>query len=400
MNLRIKNLSSIETPFYLYDLDLLEQTVATAASEAARHGYVLHYALKANHEAPVLEMIRSYGLGADCVSGQEAQAALDQGFDPDAIVYAGVGKSDQEIVLALEHGICSLNCESLEELQVIQEIASTIGRNARVALRVNPGVDARTHRNITTGLEENKFGIPLSQLQQALDYCHNSPHLQFIGLHFHIGSQITSMQPYIELCRRVNDIWQSYEIQRYGGKVLNLGGGLGINYQDPDGDATPDFAGFFNTIACHLDVPSEVEVHFEPGRSLVGQCASLITRVLYVKQGAGKKFVITDAGMTELMRPALYQAVHQIKNLNAGGPRQVCDVVGPVCESSDVFARDLVLPLPERGNLLAIRSCGAYAQSMSLRYNLRKQARAVYSRKGQIIPELSSGVELLQHAFV
>lgn len=399
MNLRNINLSSIETPFYLYDLDLLEQTLSTAAGVAASHGYVLHYALKANHQMPILEMIKSYGMGADCVSGHEVQLALDQGFDPGKIVFAGVGKTDQEIMLALEQDIFSLNCESIEELQVIQEIAGALGRTARVALRVNPGVDARTHRNITTGLEENKFGIPLSQLQQALDYCHNSPQLRFIGLHFHIGSQITSLQPYIELCRRANDIWQSYDISRYGGKVLNLGGGMGINYQNPD-DAIPDFAGFFRTIAGNLSMPAGVEVHFEPGRSLVGQCAALITRVLYVKQGAKKQFVITDAGMTELMRPALYQAVHQIENLNPEGRIQICDVVGPVCESSDVFAKDLALPLPQRGHLLAIRSCGAYAQSMSLRYNLRKSASAVYTRKGQIISNLSSGVELLQHAFV
>ena len=388
------NFSEIPTPFYLYDLDLLHRTANIAAREAGRYGYKVHYAIKANHESPVLEVIRRAGFGIDCVSGNEVEKALMQGFDADQITFAGVGKTDQEILTALENQIFSLNCESLEELEVIAELALKKGRQANVALRVNPGIDANTHKLITTGLHENKFGIPLDQLGKALQFCQENQSIKFIGLHFHIGSQITRHEPFEKLCRKASEIWRVFDISSYGGSVLNLGGGLGIHYEDPVSNPVPDFPGFFRLVAGNLDTPPEVNIHFELGRSLVGQCGSLVTRVLYVKKGEEKIFLVTDAGMTELLRPALYNAFHKIENISARGPEFPYDVVGPICESSDVFAKGILLPQSSRGDILFIRSCGAYAQSMSLRYNLRTPAPAFYILKNQLCPNPSFQNEL------
>jgi diaminopimelate decarboxylase len=375
-----------DTPYYLYDLDILDQTLTHAGKAAASYGYHIHYAIKANHNPVITQIIKEYGFGVDCVSGNEVSEALHRGFDPSLIVYAGVGKSDEEIAQALINDIFCLNCESLEELQVIEQIARKLGKSAHVALRVNPGVQAYTHHNITTGLDENKFGIHLSQLQPALDLCHQSEWLDFKGLHFHIGSQISSHEPFVNLCARVNEIWENFEIEKYGATILNMGGGLGVDYQNPVKNAIPDFEGYFSVIAANLNVPSHIEVHFELGRSLVAQCGSLITKVLYTKQGVNKAFVITDAGMTELMRPALYQAVHLIENTTSAGEPQLYDVVGPVCESTDVFAKNIMLPQTGRGDILAIRSCGAYAESMMLRYNMRNRARSYFLKDGKVFP--------------
>ena len=377
--------SGIKTPYYLYDLDILHNTLAMAVNAASVHGFQIHYAIKANHNPIITRIISEYGLGADCVSGNEVSEALHRGFPAEKIVYAGVGKSDEEILQALANDIFCFNVESLEELKVIDELAGKQGTIARIALRVNPDVYANTHKYITTGLEENKFGIQRSQLREALDYCLQSDRMDFMGLHFHIGSQITDMMPFAKLCERVNEIWEEFEISATGARILNLGGGLGVNYADPAGDAYPDFASFFDVFANHLNIPVDIDVHFELGRSLVAQCGSLITRVLYTKKGVQKDFVVTDAGMTELMRPSLYQAVHKIENLtNHNGTESQYDVVGPVCESSDVFGKNVRLPETRRGDLLAIRSCGAYAESMMLRYNMRKRAKSHFLSKGEI----------------
>lgn len=376
--------SGIKTPHYLYDLDLLRQTLDQARQAASRHGYHIHYAIKANHNPIVTGIINDYKFGVDCVSGNEVMEALHRGFPAEKIVYAGVGKSDDEIRQALENDIFCFNVESLEELHVIDEIASEMKRPARIALRVNPGVQAHTHKYITTGMDENKFGIHPSQLQEALDLSNNSQWLDFMGLHFHIGSQITSMQPFAELCLRVNQIWEEFDISSMGARILNLGGGLGVDYEDPENNPIPDFQSYFNVIAENLKIPQYIQVHFELGRSLVAQCGSLITRVLYTKKGVDKEFVITDAGMTELMRPSLYQARHKIENLSSSGEICSYDVVGPVCESSDVFGKAVELPVTRRGHLLAIKSCGAYAESMMLRYNMRTRAKSFFKTSGKI----------------
>ena len=379
------DLTNIKTPFYLYDLDLLEETVSLAMKEAGRHGFVIHYAIKANYNPVVAGAINNRGAGVDCVSGNEVLKSVELGFPRKGVVFAGVGKTDEEIQLALDEDILCLNCESLEELRVIDEIAKNSGKVASVALRVNPSVEARTHHYISTGMDENKFGISLPHLQTALDVCNGSEYIDFVGLHFHIGSQITSLEPYRVLCERVNRIWEEFNISGYGGYILNMGGGLGINYSDPESNLIPDFASFFEVFARTLILPAGVKVHFELGRSLVGQCGKIVTRVLYTKQGIGKKFVITDAGMTELMRPSLYQAVHKIKNISSSGDPDTYDIVGPVCESSDIFAKDTLLPVTNRGDLLQVFSCGAYAESMTLNFNLREKPASVYLSKDNIL---------------
>lgn len=377
---------SLKTPFYLYDTHVLQQTVKAAVDAADAYGYVLHYAMKANHNPVITQLISQYGLGADCVSGNEVLKALQHGFSCGQTVFAGVGKSDEEIALALENQILCLNCESEEELVVTESIARNAGKVARIAIRVNPGVEAHTHHYITTGLDENKFGVHLQHLHRLLEFAHQSPWIDFLGLHFHIGSQITDLQAFERLCHKINTVWREYRLQHYGARMLNVGGGLGVSYQAPEYKDLPDFESYFGVFAKNLRIPSGVRVHFELGRSLVAQCGKLVSKVLYTKKGVNRHFVILDAGMTELMRPALYQAVHHISHLGEtdGRPLQRYDVAGPVCESSDVFARDIMLPATRRGDILAIHSCGAYGESMMLRYNLRPAIKSYFLHKGTI----------------
>ena len=368
----------MNTPYYLYDLHLLRQTIESANSAAAAHNYKIHYAIKANNNPLIAKVIGGYDLGADCVSGNEVNLALQQGFKRENIVFAGVGKTDNEILFALQNDIGYLNCESIEELEVVAQIAAKMNKTARVAIRVNPGVGAGAHKYITTGMADNKFGIHLSYLKEALDLVYQSPSLHFIGLHFHIGSQITSFEPFINLCKSVNQIWKEFEIDKYGGRILNLGGGLGIDYENPDMNSIPPFREFFNTISQNLDIPANIDIHFELGRSLVAQCGSLVTTVLFTKQGLSKKFIITDAGMTELMRPALYSAKHSVENISSELETEIYDIAGPVCESSDFLAQNISLPATKRGDKLLIRSCGAYAESMNLSYNMRSRAMSYF----------------------
>ncbi len=375
----IEKFKSLPTPFYYYDLDLLERTLKTLQQYAHQYGYKIHYALKANANERILERIRNYGLGADCVSGNEVKRALEVGFPSQEIAFAGVGKADWEIELALRNNIFAFNCESIQELEVINEIARRLGKTAPVALRINPDVEANTHHYITTGKEENKFGIYITRLDEALEVLAGAENLRFMGLHFHIGSQITDLGVFQNLAEKVNDIQSHLQKKGWTPEHLNLGGGLGIDYQHPNGHSIPDFQGYFETIHRYLKpLPGQV-VHFELGRSVVGQCGALITRVLYVKTGVRTRFAVVDAGMTELIRPALYHAYHKIENLTGNGPIQTYDVVGPICESSDFFGKAVELPEVRRGDLLAIRSTGAYAEVMASHYNLRDKAKAIYS---------------------
>jgi diaminopimelate decarboxylase len=368
------NYGDVPTPYYLYDSALLRRTLEKASAAAARHDYRIHYAIKANNNPSVTSLISSYGIGADCVSGNEVQEALRIGFPASEVVYAGVGKSDEELELALRNGILCLNCESMEELQVTEEIARKIEIPAPVAIRINPGVKANTHKYITTGLDENKFGVHLSQIYEVLDFAIQSPWLTLKGLHFHIGSQIVSLEPFELLCQRVNELWTDLDMNSRGAELLNLGGGLGVDYENPQGNPIPPFDDYFGVFAKNLKVPKGIDIRFELGRSLVAQSGKLITKVLYTKKGINRDFVITDAGMTELMRPALYQSRHLITNITSDRETQIYDVVGPICESSDVFGTDISLPGTVRGDLLAIHTCGAYSESMMLKYNMRDKA--------------------------
>ena len=369
----IDSFQDIATPFYYYDTEILRSTLRAINAEVAKHeGFVVHYAIKANANPKVLNLIALSGLGADCVSGGEIQASLSSGFSPRKIVYAGVGKSDWEIRLGLKAGIFCFNVESLAELEVISEIASEMGKTARVAFRINPDVGAHTHSKITTGLAENKFGIAMRDMEEVIEVASGMPCIQFIGLHFHIGSQILNMDDFAALCNRINDLQKQLERKKIIVENINVGGGLGVDYEHPNRLPIPDFKAYFDTYARHLKLRPGQTLHFELGRAVVAQCGSLITRTLYVKKGAVKQFAIVDAGMTDLIRPALYQAYHKIENISSNGPTEVYDVVGPICESSDVFGKSVDLNLTRRGDLIAIRSAGAYGEIMASQYNCRK----------------------------
>ncbi len=373
-------LETQKTPFYFYDSDVFEETLKRL-QVATPKDYHIHYALKANANKKLLERIKAYGLGADCVSGNEIKRALEMGFDAKHIVFAGVGKSDEEIELGLHHDIFCFNSESSHELMVINQLAKKHNKIAPVALRINPNVDAYTHKYITTGLEENKFGINPYEIDDVLSLLKTQTNLKLIGLHFHIGSQITSLTPYKNLCTRVNEINQYFLQKGYQLQHLNLGGGLGINYKEPDTEAIVDFESYFQVFTKYLEVLPNQSVHFELGRSIVAQCGSLISKVLYIKNGINTNFAILDAGMTELIRPALYQAYHTIEALGKHDTSKTrkYDIVGPICESSDCFGKAVVMPELKRGSLIAIRSTGAYGEVMSSRYNLRDEVKVIYS---------------------
>lgn len=369
----IDRLQQVRTPFYYYDADLLRQTLAAIQKEAGRHeGFMVHYAVKANANPKVLRIIRQAGLGADCVSGGEIEAAVKAGFPADKIVYAGVGKSDWEILCGLRHDILCFNVESLAELEVINQLAQQEGKTARIALRINPDVGAHTHANITTGLAENKFGIAMRDMEAVIMRAQEMTAVRFVGLHFHIGSQILDMGDFQALCNRINDLQMQLERHHIAVESINVGGGLGIDYQHPNRVPMADFKAYFDTFARQLRLRPRQTLHFELGRAVVAPCGTLFARTLYIKEGAAKKFCIVDAGMTDLIRPALYQAYHKIENLTSDEPLETYDVVGPICESSDVFAKQIDLNRCHRGDLIAIRSAGAYGEIMASGYNCRQ----------------------------
>ena len=369
----IDKFEKIETPFYYYDCDLLRETLQAINKELKKYeNFIVHYAVKANANAKVLNIIQQTGMGADCVSGGEIQRCLDCGFPADKIVYAGVGKADWEINLGLDHDIFCFNVESVSELKIINELAAKKGKIANVCFRINPDVGAHTHEKITTGLAENKFGIAMQDMLLTILAASKMSNIHFIGLHFHIGSQLLEMTDFRHLCSRLNEIQDGLEQENIKIKNINVGGGLGIDYDNPDKHPIPDFKSYFYTFARYLNLREGQKLHFELGRAVVGQMGSLITRTLYVKQGTAKQFAIVDAGMTDLLRPALYQASHKIENLSSEGPLHAYDVVGPICESSDVFAKEIELNTVHRGDLIAMRSAGAYGEIMASQYNCRK----------------------------
>ena len=368
----INKFKDIATPFYYYDGDLLRETLNTVKKEAGKYDkFCVHYAIKANANPKILNIIRENGLGADCVSGGEIKAAIKAGFPSNKIVYAGVGKTDDEINLGLDYDIFCFNVESVPELEVINELAQAKGKIARVAFRINPDVGAHTHANITTGLAENKFGISMQDMDRVIDLAQEMKNVKFVGLHFHIGSQILDMGDFVALCNRINELQQKLFNRQIIVEHINVGGGLGIDYAHPNRQPIPDFAQYFATYHKHLKLRPQQTLHFELGRSIVGQCGSLITKVIYVKQGVNKQFAIVDGGMTDLIRPALYQAYHKIENISSEETPETYDVVGPICESSDVFGKAIDLNKTKRNDLIAIRSAGAYGEIMASGYNCR-----------------------------
>lgn len=377
--LPIGKFQKLETPFYYYDMGLLKYTLEKIKAETLNRDFFVHYALKANANPVLLRQIAECGFGADCVSGNEITRAIDSGFDPSKIVFAGVGKTDKEIKIGLENDIYCFNVESLPEMEAIANLATTCGKTASIALRVNPNVDANTHKYITTGLEENKFGLNESDLPKALEMVEKYDSLKLIGLHFHIGSQITDLSSFKVLSKRIIEIRDWFTQKGVLFEMINVGGGLGIDYCNPDENPIANFEGYFDLFAKHLTLENDQTLHFELGRSVVAACGSLISRVTYVKEGTAKKFLILDAGMTELIRPALYQAYHKIENLSSNLSTEKYDVVGPVCESSDTFGEDVLLAGSKRGDLIAIRSAGAYGETMSSTYNCRSLPEKYYS---------------------
>ena len=368
----VNKFRELETPFYYYDVNVLRETLSCINKEAGKYNnFCVHYAVKANANHKVLTIIRESGLGADCVSGGEIRAAIKAGFPTNKIVYAGVGKTDWEINLGLDYDIFCFNVESVPELEIINELASAKGKTARVAFRINPNVGAHTHANITTGLAENKFGISMEDMDKVIDMAGTLPHVKFVGLHFHIGSQILDMGDFVALCNRVNELQEKLYARQIIVEHINVGGGLGIDYAHPNRQAIPNFTEYFATYHKHLKLRPQQTLHFELGRAVVGQCGSLISKVIYVKQGTNKQFAILDAGMTDLIRPALYQAYHKIENITSEEPMETYDVVGPICESSDVFGKALDLNKAHRGDLFALRSAGAYGEIMASAYNCR-----------------------------
>lgn len=377
----VDKFEALETPFYYYDVNLLKETLSTVSAEAAKYeGFHVHYAIKANFNPRLLRVVAESGIGADCVSGGEVLAAIAAGIPASKVVFAGVGKTDKEISASLDAGIFCFNVESLPEIDAIEALAAERGVVAQIAIRVNPNVAAHTHANITTGLAENKFGVNYEQLTEVIDCVESKGHLKLIGLHFHIGSQILDMNDFVALCEKVNELQRMLKETR--GLVLpniNVGGGLGVRYDAPEEYPVPDFANYFETYAKYLHRYEGQQVHFELGRSIVAQCGSLITRVTYVKKGTRKQFAIVDAGMNDLLRPALYGAHHKIENLSSSAAEETYDVVGPVCESSDVFDKDIKLPETRRGDFLALRTAGAYGEAMAFGYNCRALPGAVFS---------------------
>lgn len=378
-NFPIQKFSSLETPFYYYDTDILRKTLEELTREANRYDYQVHYALKANVNPRILSIIRGYGLGADCVSGGEIKAAIQAGFPASKIVFAGVGKADWEINLGLDYNIFSFNVESLPELEVINELAAAKGKTTSISLRINPNVNADTHHYISTGKEENKFGIALSDVDKVIDLAMSCSNVKLIGLHFHIGSQILEMNNFAGLCSRLNELQDQLEKRHIRLEHINFGGGLGIDYNYPNRQPIPDFAGYFKTFRSMVKLRDGQVMHFEPGRSVVGQCGSLITKVLFIKEGVKKTFAVVDAGMTDLIRPALYQAYHKIENCSSDENVLKYDVVGPVCESTDCFGKEVELNKAKRGDYLALRSAGAYGEVMASQYNLRRLPLSFFS---------------------
>ena len=369
----IQRFKEIETPFYYYDTKVLRETLNT--------NYEMHYAIKANANPKILRIISAAGFGADCVSGGEVRAAIEAGFPASKVVFAGVGKSDREINQALDYGIHCFNVESEAELLIINELAAQKDKVARIALRINPDIGAHTHSNITTGLAENKFGINLEQIEGVIEQAIALPDIDFEGIHFHIGSQILDMIDFVALCNRINDLSELFERRCYPIRSINVGGGLGIDYGHPNHKYIPDFHSYFNVFRKHLNLKANQTLHFELGRSIVAQCGSLISRVLYIKEGTYKRFAIIDGSMTELIRPALYQAYHRIENISSDEPEMTYDVVGPVCESSDVFGKAVELNATHRGDFIAIRSAGAYGEIMASQYNCHELPKGYLSEE-------------------
>ncbi len=389
--LDIKKLQKYKTPYYYYDTPLLEKTLTTCLSITNPNDIKIHFSIKSNFNEKILKILSSHPeIGADCVSGGEVKLALKY-FKPESIVFAGIGKTDEEIAFAIDNNIFCLNVESIEELDNLNAICSEKKHKINFACRINPNISAHTHEKITTGLNENKFGFYLDKEEDNFynkikDVYFNKDnkyeYLNFIGLHFHIGSQVLDFNDYLPLCKKIDEMIEKLNSLGINITYLNLGGGLGVDYENPTKNPIPDFKGFFDTYLNNIKSLKKVNenyngnkpirLHFELGRAIICQCGNLIAKVSYIKKGLEKKFVILDAGMNDLIRPAMYGALHQIEKIGKYEEEEVYDIVGPICESSDIFAKNYKMGKCQKNDYVVIRSAGAYGESMASRYNYRE----------------------------
>lgn len=369
----------IGTPFYLYSSNTLSMHFRAFDSAFSGVPRVICYALKSNSNSAILRLLGREGAGADIVSGGELFRALRAGIDPKKIVYAGVGKRRDEIEYALKIGILMFNVESGDELRALDDAAGEMRATARIALRVNPNIDPKTHAYISTGLKENKFGIPIEQALEYYQMARSLSHVEIVGVHHHIGSQITEVQPFVDALEKVVAFIKELKSAGMNIKYIDIGGGLGITYKDE----TPPLPRELATAIQPLLKDCGCTLVLEPGRAIVGNAGILVTSVLYHKETGEKKFLIVDAGMNDLIRPSLYDAYHEIKPIvepAAQDPHDVVDVVGPICESGDFLAKEREMPAVKRGDLLAVMSGGAYGFSMSSNYNSRPRVAEVMVR--------------------
>jgi diaminopimelate decarboxylase len=377
----------VGTPFYVYSRPKVESNLAEIQNALAGRDHLVCYSLKANSNPSLLRFLAAKGCGADVVSGGELETALKLGIPPERIVFAGVGKTDPEIESAVRAGILSINAESADELRIVDGIARGMGRVARVSIRVNPVVDAKTHPYIATGLRESKFGVPIHQAVEAFALAKELKGLETVGVHCHIGSMILETAPYIEAMRSLSDLLPRLALAGVVLKHVDIGGGLGLDYtqvvpepDQPKKELSPSH--LFKALEPLL-AAWKLRILFEPGRYIVADAGALVTRVVLTKETGPRKFVVVDAGMNDLIRPCLYSAYHQIVEVHRrGAPLEKVSVVGPICESGDFFAHDRMLPRVERGDLLAVMAAGAYGYSLSSNYNSRLRAPEILIENG------------------
>jgi diaminopimelate decarboxylase len=375
---------AVGTPFYCYATATLVRHYRVFAEAFADVDALICYAMKANSNQAVIATLARLGAGADVVSEGELLRARAAGIPPDKIMFSGVGKTERELELAIDEGILCVNVESEPELELLAAIAAQKGRAADISIRVNPDIDPKTHAKIATGKAENKFGIPISRAREVYARAAKLKGVRVTGVDMHIGSQITALEPFSDAFALLADFVRELRADGHVIRHIDLGGGLGIPYRE-DNEPPPDpsaYAAVVKRSTRDLDC----QLIFEPGRLIVGNAGILVTRVLYVKRGEGKTFVIVDAGMNDLVRPTLYDAHHDLRPVReapVGAPRLVADVVGPVCESGDFIAQDRQLTEPEPGDLVAIMSAGAYGAVQASTYNTRALVPEVLVRKGE-----------------
>ncbi len=374
--------AQVGTPFYCYSTETLIRHYNVFSQAFSGHDFLLCYAVKANTNQAIIKTLADQGAGADVVSEGELRRALNAGIPPEKIVYSGVAKTKQEMHFALEQSIFQFNVESEPELHQLSAVASHMSKTAAIAFRINPDVDAKTHAKISTGKSENKFGIPLSRARDIYGTAAKLPGIRVQGVDLHIGSQLTDLAPFAEAFQRIVTLVEDLRADGHDISVIDLGGGLGIPYNRES--SKPPLPTEYGQMAKQIIGHLGCKIIIEPGRLLVGNAGILVSKVIYVKQGEGRKFLIIDAAMNDLVRPSMYDAYHEIVAVKEHeGPTSLYDIVGPVCETGDTFARDRELPDLTSGDLVAIRSAGAYGAVMSSTYNTRRLIPEVLVKGGK-----------------